>query len=116
MTRFVILRIVWDKPSEKTGLLTTKTCPVQVYSFPCGFTHGVTGLFLQLRHASGFLCHLILDLVFQGLIFLCLFFFILFVFGFYCALNTQHGGYVRITSLIIIIHLLLLFTKGINVW
>ena len=50
---------------------------------------------------------------FQGLILLCLFFFVLFCFvlfvvGFNCALNTQQGGYVRITSLIIIISMELL--------
>ena len=36
-------------------------------------------------------------------VFLCVVFCFCFVFGFYCALNTQQGGYVRITSLIIII-------------
>ena len=80
-------------------------------------THWVTGLFLQLRHPSGTLDHLILDLVFVQLksllkLILChrfsrinfvvSVFFVLFVFGVYCALNTQQGGYVRITSLIII--------------
>ena len=89
-------------------------------------THGVTGLFLQPRHASGTLYHLIFDLVFVlqnsslfSKLILChrfsmtnfvvsVFFFVLcfcflFCFWFYCALNTQQGGYVRITSLIIII-------------
>ena len=76
-------------------------------------THGVTGLFLQPRHASGTLYHLISDLVFVPQnssllsklilchrfsmtnfvvsVFLCVVF--LFCFWFYCALNTQQGGY-----------------------
>ena len=75
-------------------------------------------LFLQLRHASGTLYHLILDLVFVPQnsnlfsklilshrflrtnfvvsVFFCFCFF-------YCALNTQQSGYVRTTSLIIVV-------------
>ena len=85
-------------------------------------THGVTGLFLQPRHASGTLYHLIFDLVFVPQnsslfsklilchrfsmtnfvvsVFLCVVFCFCFVFGFTA---TQRSGYVRITSLIIII-------------
>ena len=84
-------------------------------------TPGVTCLFLQPRHASGTLYHLIFDLVFVlqnsslfSKLILChrfsmtnfvvsVFLCVMFCFWFYCALNTQQGGYVRITSLIIII-------------
>ena len=81
----------------------------------------MTGLFLQPPHASGTLYHLIFHLVFVPQnsslfsklvlchrfsmtnfvvsVFLC----VVFCFWFYCALNTQQGGYVCITSVIIII-------------
>ena len=88
---------------------------------PSFTTYGVTGLFLQLHHASGTLYHLILDLVLVpqnsnlfSKVLLChrfsmtyfvvsVFSLFCFVFRFYCPLNTQQNGYVRITSLIIII-------------
>ena len=44
----------------------------------------------------------VVSVFFFVLCFVFCFVFVLF-FGFYCALNTQQGGYVRITSLVIII-------------
>ena len=89
---------------------------------PSQDTPGVTGLFLQLRHASGTLYHLILDLAivpqnsnlflnlcyvtgFQGLILLSVFFCFFLWFVLLQLEHTKQGGYVRITNLIVSIYL-----------